>query len=108
MKKTTRSLLITSLILFCAGLLLSLIFALVAKTSDIKIFDFDKKASTIETVSVDINEILANSPESNYMKKLSKKAFSRIDIISYAGNIVLKKDSERNGIHFEKTNTAFG
>ncbi len=105
MKKTTRSLLLTALILFCAGLLLSLVFSLIAKTSDIKVFDFNKKASTIETVSVSIDDVLAISPDSNYMKKLSKKAFSRIDISSYAGDVVLRKESEKSGLHFDKTNT---
>ncbi len=105
MKRTTRSLLITALILFCAGLLITLIFSLVAKVNGIKVFDFEKKATTIESIFVEYDDILEKSPESNYMKKLSKKVFSRIDITSFVGDVTLCKSDKKNGVSFKNTNT---
>ncbi len=105
MKRTTRSLLITALILFCTGLLISLIFSLVAKINGVKIFDFEKKASTIESIFVENDDILSKSPESNFVKKLSKKEYSRIDVSSFVGDVTLCKSDKKNGIDFKNTNT---
>lgn len=105
MKKTTRSLLISALILFCAGLLLTICASLYAKIADIEVYDFPKKARTIETVSIPIDDILKQSPESNFVNQVSETKFNRVNLTSFTGDVVIctsKKDAE---LHLDQTNT---
>ena len=105
MKKTTRSLLISALILFCSGLLLALCTSLYAKIAKIEVLDVEKKARTIETKTITIDDILALSPESNYVKQLSQTKFSRIDLTSFVGDVVLCVGGENTEVIFDKANT---
>lgn len=105
MKKTTRSLLISALILFCTGLLLAIGTTLYAKISKIEVYDIQKKARTIENISVSIDEILAHSPDSNYVKQVSQTKFSKIDLSSFVGDVVLSVSEEEPSIVFEEANT---
>ncbi len=94
MKKTSKSLLITALILFCAGLLLALGSALFVKIKGIDAFGTTYHAPNIETKNQSINEVLASSPNANYVKKLSPKAFTRIFLSTFAGNLEICRDTE--------------
>lgn len=105
MKKTTRSLLISALILFCTGLLVAIGTTLYAKIAKIEVYDIKEKARTIENLSVTIDEILSHSPESNYVKQVSQSKFTRIDLSSYAGNVVLKVEDGDPTLVLDKTNT---
>lgn len=105
MKKTTRSLLISALILFCAGLLLAIGTTLYAKISKVEVYDIKQKARTIESLSVTIDEILAHSPESNYVKQVSQTKFSRIDLSSYVGDVVLSTAEGEPSLALDEANT---
>ena len=105
MKKNTRSLLMTSLILFCAGLLLSLCASLYGILTDQKIFEVEKKERTIESTTVGIDEILANSPNSFYVKKQAETHFTAVDITSFAGNICICTGTEKAELALDKANT---
>ncbi len=94
MKKTTKSLLISALILFCAGLILALSSALFVKIKGIDAFGMTHPEGTVESVSVSIDEILVKSENSNYVKKLTDKKFIRIQVDSFAGNIVIQRGNE--------------
>ena len=106
MKKTTRSLLISALILFCTGLLLAFGTTLYAKIKKIEVYDVAKKARTIENISVGIDEILTHSPESNYVKQLSQNKFTRIDLSSFVGDVIIvATDEEESNLRLDETNT---
>lgn len=105
MKKTTRSLLTTALILFCAGILLALCTSLYAKISNIEVFDVEKKARTIETLTVSIDDVLKKSPDANYVKQQSSTKFTRIDLTSFAGNVILTSGGQQTEILLEEANT---
>jgi len=105
MKKTTRSLLISALILFCTGLLIAVGTMLYAKIAKVEVYDVAKKARTIETLTVSIDEILTHSPESNYVKQLSQSKFTRIDLSSFVGDVVLCTTDKDAEIHLDQTNT---
>lgn len=105
MKKTTRSLLISALILFCAGLLLAIGATLYAKISKIEVYDIQKKARTIESVTISIDDILSHSPESNYVKQLSQTKFSRIDLSSFAGDVAFTTGEGEPSIILDEANT---
>ncbi len=104
MKKTTHSLLISALILFCTGLLLAVVTSLYAKIAKIEVYDVPKKAKTIETISVSIDEILKHSPESNYVKQLSETKFAKIDLSSFVGDVIICQ-SDKAELQFNKANT---
>lgn len=105
MKKTTRSLLISALILFCAGLVLAIGTTLYAKISKIEVYDIQKKARTIENVTLTIDEILSRSPESNYVKQISQSKFSKIDLTSFVGDVVLTVSEGDPLLVLDETNT---
>ncbi len=105
MKKTTRSLLISALILFCTGLLLAFGTSLYAKISKIEVYDVAKKARTIETLSIDIDEILKHSPESNFVKQVSQTKFSRIDLSSFVGDVVICVGKDDTELILDEANT---
>ena len=105
MKKTTRSLLISALILFCAGLILALCASLYAKINKIQVYDVPEKAQTIENRTVKIDDVLKNSPESNYVKKLSETKFTNIDLTSYTGKVVICSGGKDTEIVLDKANT---
>jgi len=96
--------LISSLILFAAGLILALSAALFVKISEINPFSIEQKIKIIENKSLSLTDILSVSPESNYMKKLSTKAFSKIDLNSYAGDLVICAGEETR-LELNETNT---
>ena len=104
MRKTTKSMLITALILFCAGLLLALSSALFVKIKKIDAFGTEKKTELIQTKTLSLAQILSDSPKSNYVKKLSKKEFSKIEIVSFAGDVVIKESSSETKLELDKTN----
>lgn len=106
MKKTTKSMLITALILFCAGLLLALGSALFVKIRGIDPFGVPDIINVIENKEFSLNDILANSPESNFMKKLSKKEYSRIQLISYSGNIEICSTDGETRVELIDANTS--
>ncbi len=105
MKKTTKSLLITALILLCAGLLLALSSALFTKVMGIDPYGVEQKAKVIETKSISLDDILSVSQESNFVKKLSTKEFSKIDVLSFAGNVVICSDPGETRIQLDHANT---
>lgn len=105
MKKTTKSLLVTALILFCAGLLLALSASLFVKIKGIDPFGVEQKTKVIEDKKISLTEILAASPDSNFMKKLSKREFLRVDLTSFAGEIEVIKGSEIS-LEFKEANTS--
>lgn len=105
MKKTTKSLLISALILFCAGLLLALSASLYSLITHKKIFEIEKKDRKIETITVGIDEILSISPDSNFVKKLSNTPFTQIDITNFAGDIKIKTGAEETELSLKKANT---
>lgn len=105
MKKTTRSLLISALILFCTGLLLAIGTTLYSKIAKVEVYDIKQKARTIESLSVTIDEILSHSPESNYVKQVSQTKFSRIDLSSFVGNVELSVAEDDPVLVLDEANT---
>jgi len=105
MKKTTKNLLISSLILFCTGLLLTLCASLYAKINKIDVYDVTEKARTIENKTVKIDEILKKSPESNYVKQLSTAKFNKINVTSFTGKVVICTGSKDTEVKLDKANT---
>lgn len=105
MKKTTISLLTTALILFCSGILLATFASLHAKISKIEVFDVETKESKIETLSLSIDDVLKNSPESNYVKKQSSTKYTRIDLTSFVGDVIICTGGQETEIVLEETNT---
>jgi len=106
MKKTTKSMLITALILFCAGLLLALGSALFVKIRGIDPFGVPVITKTVENKELSLNEILATSPDSNYMKKLSKKEYTRVLLTSFAGDVEVYSTDGETRVELENANTA--
>ncbi len=90
MKRTTKSILITALILLCAGLLLALSSSLFVKIKGINPYGVEKKYQSIEDKTISLTQLLADSPESNFVKKLSNKEFLRIDLTSFAGDVIIR------------------
>lgn len=106
MKKTTKRLLITSLILFCAGLLLSLGSFLYVKIMGIDPYGVEKIEKKVESKSVSIDEILASSETSSYVLGVAGNKFTKVDLTSFTGKIILKATEEESYIELEKANTA--
>ena len=105
MKKTTCSLLISALILFCTGLLVAIGTTLYAKIAKIEVYDIKEKARTIENISISIDEILSHSPESNYVKQVTQTKFNRIDLSSYVGDVILTTDEGEPTLVLDEANT---
>ena len=103
MKKTTKSLLVAALILFCVGALLALSSMLFVKFKKIDPFGIEQTQVAIADKTVSLAEILAVSDQSNYRKKLSSHEFLKIDLLSYAGNIVVQSGKEFS-LDFKKAN----
>lgn len=106
MKKTTHSLLVTSLILFCAGLLLTIVTSMYAKVKKIEVFDVEKKERTIVNTTLSIDQILDKSPDANFVKHLSPTKYSRLDLTSYSGKIVICPGEEDTQVVLEEANAA--
>lgn len=106
MKKTTKSMLITALILFCAGLLLALGSALFVKIAGIDPFGVPHITKVIENKELSLNDILAASPDSNYMKKLSKKEYARVSLTSFAGDIEIYSTDGETKVELVNANTS--
>lgn len=97
--------LISALILFCAGLLLALSASLYAKIKKVDVFGTEKKGELIQSKTISLSEILSESPDSNYVKKLSKIEFSKIEITSFAGKVILRKADSKTELKIDKANT---
>ena len=105
MKKTTISLLTTALILFCTGILLALFASLHAKISKIEVFDVETKESKIETLSLTIDDVLKKSPDANYVKQQSSTKYTRIDLTSFVGDIIICNGGQETEILLDEANT---
>ena len=105
MKKTTKSLLITSLILFCSGLLLALSSALFVKLKGIDAYGVAPVEKTIETKTLSLDDILEASPECNFINKLSNKEFLRVDIGSFTGKVIVRS-AEETSVELFDANTS--
>lgn len=90
MKKTTKSLLLSALVLLCTGLLLSVGSAIYVKIKGIDPYGMKAIDESRENKTVSIEEVLTLSPESNFNKKLSEKEFLKIDINSFAGDVIIR------------------
>lgn len=97
--------LVTALILFCAGLVLALSAGLYAKIKKVDVFGTEKASELIQSKTISLAEILSESPNSNYMKKLTKKEFSKIEIVSFSGDVVLKQSDSKTELKIDKANT---
>ena len=98
--------LITALILFCAGLLLALGSALFVKIQGIDPFGVPQIAKVIENKKLPLSDILASSPDSNYMKKLSKKEYLRVAVTSFSGNVEIYSTDGDTYVELVNANTA--
>ncbi len=105
MKKNTRSLLTTALILFCAGFLLTIGSLIYATITKVEVYDVEKKDRVIETRSLTIDDVLKNSPDSNYIKQLSSTKYTRIDLTSFTGDVVFSVGGQQTEITLEEANT---
>ena len=95
MKKTTKSLLTTALILVVAGLILSLGSFIYAKICGIDIYGVEKKAHKPETRDFTLAKILEDSPESDFAKKLTSTEFTKVDLLSFVGKVeIVPTDGE--------------
>jgi len=104
MKKTTKSLFVTALVLFFSGLLLALGSTLYVKINGIDPFGVTEKPMHIENKTVSLEELVLLSPNSNYANKLSNKEFSKIDFQSYTGNVVIQA-ADSTSIELIRANT---
>ena len=100
MKRTTKSLLLTALILFCAGVLLTLGSFLFVKIRGIDPYGLEKSLKTPEDKTVSLDEILEASPNANYNKGTSSVEFSKIEMTSFSGKVAVKP-SEKNGTYLD-------
>ncbi len=106
MRKTTKSLLLTALILFCLGILLTLSGFLTVKIMGIDPFGIPHSSDATEDKTYTLEEILAQSPNSNYIKKLSTKEFTRIDITSFAGDVIIEGGCSETKLELSRANTS--
>lgn len=106
MKKTTKSMLISALILVCFGLLLALGSALFVKIKGIDPFGVPEVTKLSENKTLTLSEILADSPESNYMKKLSKKEYLRVAVTTFAGDVEIRFVSGESYVELVDANTS--
>ena len=105
MKKNTKSMLISALILFCAGLILALGSALFVKIRGIDLYGVPYVSSLRENSELSLSSILAHSPESNFMKKLAKKEYARVSVDTFAGNVEITSTDGPTKIILEDANT---
>lgn len=105
MKRTSKSFLTTALILFVAGLLLSLCSFLYAVIAGVDVYGIEKASRTVETVDVSLAKIMENSPESDYARKLVNQEFSRIDLLSYAGTVEIRATEGETHVVLTNANT---
>lgn len=87
MRKTTKSLLLTSLFLFCAGVILTLGSFIFVKITNVDPYGVEHNPKLIEDKDVSLSEILSLSPSSNYVKKLSLTEFTKLDILNFIGEV---------------------
>ncbi len=105
MKKTTKSLLITSVILFTAGLLLALSSFLYVKVRGIDPYGIERNIKTPENKTVYLPEILSTSPNANFNSGTSPVPFSKIDMTSFTGDVVIRSTEEPSYLALENANT---
>lgn len=104
MKKTTKSLLTTSLILVCAGLLLSLGSFIFAAVQKIDIFGVENIPYVSTSKDYSLSGIMENSPDADFNKKLTSKYFTRIDVLSFVGKVEFLPTTEETHISLENAN----
>lgn len=106
MRKTTKSLLLASLLMLCAGILLTLGSFLFIKIADIDPYGVEQIPAHIEDKEVSLTEILSLSPNSNYVKKLSLSEFSKLDLLNFAGDLMICPTTEETHLSLKNTNTS--
>lgn len=104
MKKTTKSMLITALILVCAGLLLSLGSFLFALISKVDIFGVENVPYISATKDYTLTEILESSPEADYTRKLTSLPFSKLDILSFVGKVEIVPTKDETHVTLTNAN----
>ncbi len=104
MKRTTKSLLLTALILFCVGVLLTLGSFLFVKIRGIDPYGIEKSLKTPEDKTVTLSDILANSPNSNFVKGTASVEFSSVELTSFSGKVVLKPTDGETRIELKQAN----
>jgi len=105
MRRTSKSLLISALVLFAAGLILALSAALFVKIKGIDAFGVQQKTVIIEDKVLTLTDVLSNSPDSDYMLDESDVPFSKVELHSFAGNLVVRPSDGETKLSFEHTNT---
>lgn len=94
MKRTTKSLLVSAVVLLFAGLLLALCSSMYVKMHGIDAFGIASVEPMIENKTLSLADILADSKESDYNNKLSELPFTKVDVISYAGDVIVRSGKE--------------
>lgn len=94
MKKTTKSMLVSALILFLFGVVLALSAALFVKIRGIDAFGIEHPANETENKSVSLSQMLEVSENSNFVKKLTDKEFIKISLQAFSGDIILQSGDE--------------
>ena len=105
MKKNTKSMLISALILFCAGLILALGSALFVKIRGIDLYGTPSVSTLREDMEYTLNDILSHSPDSNYMKKLAKQEYARVSVSTYFAEVKIVSTDGPTKVVLEDANT---
>ncbi len=94
MKKTTKSMLVSALILFLFGVVLALSAALFVKIRGIDAYGMKHPDQATENKDVTLGELLELSENSNYVKKLTDKEFVKISLQIFSGDVILQSGNE--------------
>ena len=104
MKKTTKSLLLTALILFSAGILLTLGSFIFVKIKGINPYGIEKSEKNPEDKTITLQEILEQSHNSNYVRGTSTVPYSKIDLTSFTGKVRILPAEGKTLLSLEKAN----
>lgn len=105
MRKTTKSLLLSSLFMLCAGVLLTLGSFLFVKIANVDPYGVEHAPARVEDKEITLTEILSLSPNSNFVKKLSLTEFSKLDFLNFAGDVTVCSTTEETHLSLKSTNT---
>lgn len=105
MKRSTKSFLLTALILFCAGILLTLGSFLFVKIRGINPYGVEDSLKTPESKTVTLDEIMKQSPNANFAKGTAASEFSKIEATSFSGKLVILPTDGKTYLDLKETDT---
>ena len=105
MKKTTKSLLITSAFVFGIGVLLTLVSLIVIKVKAINPFEDPGHVRSIETRDILIQDVFSSSEEKSALVT-PEIPFNKLSVRTFTGNVVVETTEEESYISLSHADTA--